>query len=444
MCAIAILHETIVKAFNNIDRKWKSADISSQKLGFINIANISWAKRFFKTSLYIQMLKVNWCSSEIDRAKNRFMSIQFFYFLSRMCKNELNRKHQICTKSLCNFFQLDLITYQTKHRQSRCRCFDQGPNMNNVVTLLKNQKLSLLQITQTNENLENLKVKIVAYTPEISYITISHVWADGLENPKGNSAFVCQLSYIMKRINSLRDFTAFFAKSVTEASDIQDRSLLIWLDTFCCSISSKKVHLLVLAQMRSIYLNAKHVFLLDLSLQVYANDEIIIFEALYRFFLSKWMNRLWILQKIWLARTTWIQFKNRSIELDMLLLYLSRFDYADLAFYSFIFDSHAQFRTLKSRFFHNLFNKKSSKKSITMLFCELDATLQHRSITIDANKLLCMRNLLNLLADEVLKVSITSAAQMKRVWELAVIQYDGIPQMIIDFEQSRLIKKKMK
>ena len=316
--------------------------------------------------------------------------------------------------------------------------------MNDVVTLLKSRKLPLLQITQKNENLERLKVEIVAYTPETPYVAISHVWADGLGYPKGNSAPACQLSYIMERVNSLRDSTAFFAESVTGAPDIQGRPLLIWLDTLCCPVSPKEAHSLALAQMRSTYLDARHVLVLESGLQVYASDEITIFEALYRFVLSGWMSRLWTLQEAWLARTIWIQFKDRPIELDMLLLYLSRLGYADLAFYPFTFDSHAQFRTLRPRFPHNLSNKEPPKKPVTVLLRELDAALQHRSTTVDADEPLCMGNLLDLPADEVLKVSATSAARMERVWELAATQYGGIPQMIIGFEQPRLTKKGMR
>lgn len=68
------------------------------------------------------------------------------------------------------------------------------------MTLLRSQKIPLLNITQTDEDLESLQVEVVAHTPDTRYVAISHVWADGLGNPMGNSLPTCQLSYILKQV----------------------------------------------------------------------------------------------------------------------------------------------------------------------------------------------------------------------------------------------------
>ena len=431
MCAIAAVHEAIVYSLNHV----------AQRLGSANIPNMPWAKQFFGAAIYTRMLEAGWCPSEIEGAKNKFISTQTLYFLSRMRKDEIRRNHQTCTTSLCSSFQLDLAAYQTKHRQSYCKCVDVTPNMDDVMVLLRSRKLPLLQITQLEGNLESLKVEVVAYTPETSYVAVSHVWADGLGNPRGNSVPACQLLYILERVETLRGSAAFFSDPITRARDAEGRPLLIWLDTLCCPVSPEEGRSLALTQMRRTYQDARHVLVLDSGLQYYASDEITIFEALSRVFLSGWMSRLWTLQEACLARTIWIQFKDRPVDLDALVAFLSQLGSTDLAFLPFAYDMHGQFRSLRPAFPYNLSNEESPSKPITTLLYELDKALQHRSTTVAADEPLCIGNWLDLPAEEILNVPATAAARMGRVWELIATRHGGIPQQIIGFEQPRLTEK---
>lgn len=431
LCSIAAVHEATVNTLNR----------AAQRLGFDNIPNIPWRKEFFRAAICTRMLEAGWCPSEIERAKHKFTFTQTFYFLSRMRKNEIRRNHLTCTTSLCSSFQLDLAKYQTKHRQPCCRCPDAAPNIDDVVTLLRSGKLPLLQITQANGDLESLRVEVVAFTPETPYVSISHVWADGLGNPRGNSVPACQLSYILERVNTLRGSTAFFADPVTRARDAEGRPLLIWLDTLCCPVSPTEARSLALAQMRRTYQDARHVLVLDSGLQFYASDEITVFEALSRVFLSGWQSRLWTLQEACLARTIWIQFRDLPIDLDALMAYMAQLGLIDLAFLPFASNMHLHFRSLRSTFSYNFINEGFSSKSVATLLYELDIALQHRSTTVAADEALCIGNLLDLPANEILSVPATPAARMGRVWELVAARYGGILQQIIGFEQPRLTEK---
>lgn len=205
MCAIAAVHEAIVYSLNHV----------AKRLGSANIPNMTWEKMFFGAAIITRMIEAGWCPSEIESAKDKFISTQFLYFLSRMRKNEIRREHLTCTTSLCSSFQLDLATYQTKHRQPGCRCLNVTPNMDDVMALLRNRKLPLLRIMQTEGNLESLEVEVVAYTLETPYVAISHVWADGLGNPRGNSVPACQLSYIWEHVETLTKSAVFFSDPVT-------------------------------------------------------------------------------------------------------------------------------------------------------------------------------------------------------------------------------------
>lgn len=431
MCSIAAVHEATVYSIHHITKKVGSGEIPT----------MPWAGKYFRVAIRNRMLEAGWCSSEIERAKDKFSNTQSFYFMSRMRKNEIRRNHLACTTSLCSALQVDLATYQTKHRRASCNCLDAILNIDDVVTLLRSQKLPLLKITQKDEHLESLKVEVVAYTPETRYVAISHVWADGLGNPRGNSVPACQLSYILERINTLRGSTTLAADPVTRAQDAEGGPLLIWLDTLCCPVLPRDAHSLALAQMRRTYQDARHVLVLDSDLQIYASDEITVFEALFRVFLSGWMSRLWTLQEGSLARTIWIQFKDRPVELDVLMARMLQLGDTDWGFLPFNLDMIRQFRSLRPTFPYQISNTESSAKPIGMLLYDLDMALQHRATTVAADEPLCIGNLLDLPAEEILKVPPTSAARMGRVWELIATKYGGIPQYIIGFELPRLIER---
>lgn len=167
--------------------------------------------------------------------------------------------------------------------------------------------------------------------------------------------------------------------------------------------------------MRKTYQNAKYVLILDSDLQFYASGNIIIFEALFRFFLSRWMSRFWTLQEVSLTRTIWIEFEDQSVELNVLMAHMTQLKYADLTFLSFSVDINRQFYNLRLNSFDNTFNEKSSSNSIAMSLFMLDMALQHRATNVAADESLCIENLLDLSAEEILKVPATSTTTMERV-----------------------------
>lgn len=153
------------------------------------------------------------------------------------------------------------------------------------------------------------------------------------------------------------------------------------------------------------------------------------------------MSRLWTLQEASLARTIWIDFKDQPVELDVLMAYMAQLGHADLAFLPFNFDILKQFYSLRLDSPDNISNEESSSNPVAMSLFMLDMALQHRATTVAANEPLCIGNLLDLPAEEILKVPATSTARMGRVWELIATKYGGIPQHIIAFELPRLTER---
>lgn len=399
----------------------------------------SWANLFFNEDILQQMLSAGWCPSEIARAKDKFVCLQSLAFLSRMNRSEIPRDHSVCTSSLCSAYQITTTTYQPKHRHSHCRCDEAAPNIKEIYNALQKGELPLLELTQTNGTLESLNIEVVTYTPETPYVAISHVWADGLGNPSENSLPRCQLSHLLKLVDTLRTSTPFFFDPDTPALHAEDRPLLIWLDTLCCPVSPSEAKGLAIAEMRRTYESSKHVLLLDAGLQQYSRHEISCVEALARVFSSGWMSRLWTLQEARLARTLWVQFKDGPVDIDELYMKLTQIE-RDVRFLPFTNDMVSQYNSIRSKYPRAFFSPDwDAEKTVGILLSELEFALHHRSVSMAEDEAICISTLMDLPLSKIVAVAPpTAQARMGRFWELVAEKYGGIPQQILAFEQPKL------
>lgn len=398
----------------------------------------SWANLFFNEDILQQMLSAGWCPSEIARAKDKFVCLQSLAFLSRMNRSEIPRDHSDCTSRLCSAYQITATTYQPKHRQSHCKCIEAAPNIQDICNALQKGELPLLKISQTNGTLESLNIEVVTYTPETPYVAISHVWADGLGNPSKNSLPRCQLSHLLKHVDTLRTSTPFFFDPDTRARDVEERPLLIWLDTLCCPVSPSEAKGLAIAEMRRTYESSKHVLLLDAGLQLYSRHEISCVEALARVFSSGWMSRLWTLQEARLARTLWVQFKDGPVDIDELYMKLTQIE-SDVRFLPFTNDMISQYNSIRSKYPRAFFSPDwDAEKTVGILLSELEFALHHRSVSMAEDEAICISTLMDLPLSKIVAVAPTAQARMGRFWELVAEKYGGIPQQILAFEQPKL------
>ena len=401
----------------------------------------SWANLFFNEDIRQQMLGAGWCPSEIARIKDKFVCLQSLAFLSRMNRREIIRDHFLCTSRLCSAFQINATTYQPKHKQPHCMCQEATPNAKDIYNALQKGELPLLKLTQTNDKLESLNIEVVTYTSETPYIAISHVWADGLGNPRENSVPRCQLSYLLRLIETLRTSTTFFLDPDTRARDAEERPLLIWLDTLCCPVSPSEAKALAIAQMRKTYESSRHVLILDAGLQLYSRHEITCVEALARVFSSGWMSRLWTLQEAKLARTLWVQFKDGPVDIDELYIRMTQIE-SDVRYLPFTSDMIPQYNSIRSKYPQAFFNTSwDAEKTVGTLLNELEFALHHRSVSMAEDEAICIGTLMDLPLSKIVAVTPTAQARMGRFWELVADKYGGIPQQILAFEQPKLTQR---
>ncbi|MCJ1254060.1 hypothetical protein MMC24_001874 [Lignoscripta atroalba] len=406
----------------------------------------SWDLGFYQEEIKNQMLGAGWCPSDISRAMEHFHSTQTLGFLSRMSRlSQTKRDHQRCTPQQCISFQIDMKTYRERHREAECNCKDLSPDPENILAALRGGALPLLKVIEVNGDLDSLQVEIVESKIGMPYIAISHVWADGLGNPLANSLPRCQLSNIYKLASAL-------SASISLTEPDVEVPRYIWLDTICCPVESKGKSL-ALAQMRRTYEGASHVLVLDASLQCYDSQEIGPAEALARIFTSGWMQRLWTLQEGALAVKLWFQFRDGSVELNLLMGQLSTlvFSGTDVRYWPLSFSMYSEHRALRS-FKHSLRTPPAKANSLGEIqaaqdvggvLAALDTGLLHRSTSVAADEALCIGTLLDLPVEEILAVPENADSRMAKVWKLVGARYGGIPQQILHFDQPTIEEKGM-
>ena len=140
--------------------------------------------------------------------------------VARMMDKSLpERDHGHCTDFAYNAGQI-YENYQLRHQQEDYACKLLSILQASLETILMEEDRFL--ILRLDGDLHNLSTDIVEYTPGISYVAISHVWADGLSNPKKNSLNRCKLLHLREIVSKLY------------IDDLPNDNPLIWLDTLGC------------------------------------------------------------------------------------------------------------------------------------------------------------------------------------------------------------------
>lgn len=128
-------------------------------------------------------------------------------------------------------------------------------------------------------------MSITAADPSKPYVAISHVWSDGMGNPRQNALPLCQLQKLQKLVNGLYE--------------PENHPVPFWIDTICVPLSNDMRNMAIQLMART-YEGAGKVLVLDSSLTdpgVHSAPE----ELLMRIRCSSWMQRLWTLQEGMLA-----------------------------------------------------------------------------------------------------------------------------------------------
>ena len=381
------------------------------------------ANGFYTEEIKNRMVEANWCPNDFATVRDKFQSIQLLFYYSHMKKplSKLHRRN--CTEDRCVAHLINLSRYRTRHCEGCdageiCEEFsiDDQPIMN----ILQTGALPLLLIKR--RIYEPCKVSVeLCSSANIgnNYVAISHVWADGMGNPKANSLPQCQLARLSDVVDSMDD---------------DGQRAMIWLDTFCCPVDPDAKRI-ALSRMRRTYFEARKVLVLDSSLYCYNSQDLQPAEVNARILTSPWMRRLWCLQEGALPRGVglWVYFKDGPVHIPVLWARLHIVATQDLNYGRLLQDMFDDIRPLSLDYYYN-----ASKGTPNLAL--LDRALSYRNTTVPSDEPLCIATLIDLNMDKILPLC--GEERMATVWDLIVEKNGGglSPRMVF-LEGPKLEKK---
>lgn len=282
------------------------------------------------------LLNSGWCPFEVQTWRSRG-SNSLAWYISNIPGTRESEDHTRCTRLDCQFNEIDRDTYVTRHLTESCPCVHlysvlppnsedadvlgesvstilqrghiplltiSGPSGGEALTIISSEKPGLPALIGYKFNKKiwspNYSTWLVNNNqakPRVRYVAISHVWRGGLGNPRQNSLPRCQLARIQTLVNRL------YAENL--------HPVPFWIDTLCVPLEAS-LRSLAIRQMKSIYLEADMVLVLDSSLQEIPlpPDPV---ESLLRIACSTWMQRLWTFQEGILAFQLIFQFHDACV-----------------------------------------------------------------------------------------------------------------------------------
>ena len=381
------------------------------------------ANGFYTEEIKNRMVEANWCPNDFARVRDKFQSIQLLFYYSHMKKPLSKIHHRNCTEDGCVAHSINLSEYRTRHREGCDEgeiCEEVSIDNQPIMNILQTGALPLLLIKRRIDEPRKVSVELCSSANKgNNYVAISHVWADGMGNPKANSLPQCQLARLSDIVDSMDD---------------DGQRALIWLDTFCCPVDPDAKRI-ALSRMRRTYFEARKVLVVDSSLYCYNSQDLQPAEVNARILTSPWMRRLWCLQEGALPRGVglWVYFNDGPVHIPVLWARLYIVATQDLKYGRLLQDMFDDIRPLS---LDNYYDASKSTPNLALL----DRALSYRNTTVPSDEPLCIATLMDLNIDKILPLC--GEERMATVWDLiAEKNGGGLPSRMVFLEGPKLEKK---
>ena len=268
-----------------------------------------------------------WCPNEVAMLEDWF-SVNGVFFATSMEQHDRNLSHSRCNKDSCCAYQVDRRTYITKHLTSCQGCkhraiesYKEQPATN----ILRNGSIPVIK-ANLDPLTGDVQMTVEPANADLRFIAISHVWADGLGNPRANSLPICQIRRLVEVIRQLPSVGL-------------EEFAYFWIDTLCIPVIGEGRKLGIRA-LRDTYNLATITLVLDARLQKFELDPKLLkdpsdqsskerqssgkaldrsaIESVFRLVVSGWTRRLWTFQEGVLAKSLMVQYQNFAVAPELL------------------------------------------------------------------------------------------------------------------------------
>jgi hypothetical protein len=298
--SITVLLDTLYVACSSI--KESVSDAGNMHMEYMNARTGKFLEK--------RLVELGWCQYEVSQFHNQ-MPASTLYYLASLKRARTYTNHSKCSKVECVANNIDEEHYQTCHVQHGCICPHKSPSFESLQRIVDNHGIAIIKCTLNVFNSgseDTYAFDFVEWNPTTPYIAISHVWSDGLGNPRSNYLPLCQLSRLYWLIRSLQ-----MQSTLSPSSE----AVYFWMDTLCCppTPQHKSLKNAVVSQMRDIYAKADKVLVLDAEVQKFQTGNC--FEETFaRILCSNWMKRAWTLQEAIFAKRLFVPFQDGIIDMQ--------------------------------------------------------------------------------------------------------------------------------
>jgi hypothetical protein len=164
--SIIILHKTLVVAMRLV---WKDSTYEPRELLY------NAPKEF----LYSRLDELGWCVHETNRLSETMSSIGLYYLFT-LGPRSYQRDHRLCSPRAIMEW-----TLETKHVDDDCSCDLIGYEGSEIADAIRNGHTPLV-VYQEDDSRQNGCVKMTFKGPGVSYVALSHIWADGMASEQNN------------------------------------------------------------------------------------------------------------------------------------------------------------------------------------------------------------------------------------------------------------------
>ncbi|ETS80710.1 hypothetical protein PFICI_08239 [Pestalotiopsis fici W106-1] len=283
-----------------------------------------------------KMVRNGWCRSDLDHIFTS-QDLLTIYYLSQIRRSPvLSLPHFQCTREEC--FPFDSPSrppYRRSHATDTCQCRDIHVDTESLCRIIEDGDIPLVYVEPAGHGTFCLKLTRMGSLSE--YVSISHVWSDGLGNPDANSLFQCELESIMDsfpevpldsdtRLRTLKGQLQMVLRHLKYKFVSRDepvfRKQLFWMDTLCIPVACAsntpdqvaRINALkqrAIHHMNMVYYGATtHAMILDAQLRKISLTGAPKCEIAARIAFSHWNSRCWTLQEGALGSTWLVKFSD--------------------------------------------------------------------------------------------------------------------------------------
>ncbi|KIX91925.1 uncharacterized protein Z520_12361 [Fonsecaea multimorphosa CBS 102226] len=270
------------------------------------------------------MVSEGWCVGQVARLWKRHRNVLTMYYFKMLGPPAVNKDHSRCSKSRCAANDILEDVYITAHCpvEPSFMHFQMGPPSDKLVAIIMDGSVPIISVrcpttAQNRKWDDSLDLEVIAYTGDTPYVAISHVWSDGLGNPRANALPVCQLKALRTQLQyMILTNPEYFDDIFPEGLHIHKRAhlerLYFWIDTLCIPVNNLEIRKKAILDMRNVFEAASAVLVKDVELNAqsrYCPLE----ELMARVCVSPWCERLWTLQEGALNDRVFVQMSHNEV-----------------------------------------------------------------------------------------------------------------------------------